>query len=98
MMSRTRMRGLSEANGSWNTIWMSRRRSRSAAGGKVARSSPANRMRPALGAIRLRIRRPIVDLPHQADLAGEEEALLDHEMLGEALDREQGGHAALPTR
>ena len=43
------MRGLSEENGSWNTIWMSRRRSRSAASLALVMSLPCSRMRPPSG-------------------------------------------------
>ena len=56
-------RGLSEANGSWNTICSRLRRLRSARSGRAVRSSPSNRMRPPDGSTSRRIVLPKVDLP-----------------------------------
>ncbi len=57
------MRGLSEENGSWNTIWMSRRRSRSAASLVSVMSLPCSRMRPSSGFSRRITVLPTVVLP-----------------------------------
>ena len=59
-MSRTRWRGLSEENGSWNTGWISRARSRRSI---AARLRPSTSTSPALGGSRPRITRASVDLP-----------------------------------
>ena len=69
-------RGLSEENGSWNTICIRRRSVRWLAPRAASTSSPAKRTEPAVGSIRRRANRATVDLPqplspHQAErLAG----------------------------
>ncbi len=63
MMSRTRMRGFSDENGSWKMNCMRRRMARSWPLFIAAMSAPSSRMRPAVGSVR-RIRHlPVVDLP-----------------------------------
>ncbi len=59
----TGMRGSSEANGSWKTIWMSRRSARSLCGGMVVSSTPSNSIDPDVAGSSCRMTRPVVDLP-----------------------------------
>ena len=59
-MSATRMRGLSELNGSWNTICACRRR---VAALRAATVSPASTMLPAVGSISRSSALPTVVLP-----------------------------------
>ncbi len=59
----TLMRGLSEANGSWNTTCISRRSRASAAGASSPMLRPSNSTSPALGSISRSSSRPSVDLP-----------------------------------
>ena len=61
--SRTRMRGSSEASGSWNTICIARRYGCSARASSRSRSTPSNHSFPACGSTRRSSERPIVDLP-----------------------------------
>ena len=63
MMSRTRMRGFIDENGSWKMNCMRRRMARSCSPFIAARSWPSSRMRPSVGSVS-RIRHlPVVDLP-----------------------------------
>ena len=64
MIRATVMRGSSEANGSWKTICMSRRRRLSVVASSARMFSPSNVTRPAVGSMSLRRRRARVDLPH----------------------------------
>ena len=64
MIAPTVMRGLSEANGSWKMICMSRRSERRALLiERHAHPRPANHNSPELGSISRRMQRPVVDLP-----------------------------------
>jgi hypothetical protein len=63
MMSRTGMRGLSDAYGSWNTICRSRRSSRSRLRGAAVTSSPEADHPPRGRLDRRSSVRPSVDLP-----------------------------------
>ena len=49
---RTVMRGLSELYGSWNTIWMRRRRRRSGPAASEKTSTPSSWNEPELGSVR----------------------------------------------
>ena len=64
MMSRTVMRGLSDAYGSWKTIWMSRPIGRSCRRESVVMSRPLKTMLPAVGSVSRMIVRPRVVFPH----------------------------------
>ena len=57
------MRGLSEAYGSWNTIWNRSRIVRSSLRPTSPRSRPSNRTVPDVGSISRSSNRPVVDLP-----------------------------------
>jgi hypothetical protein len=59
-MSLMRRRGLSEANGSWNTGWISRAR---ALRSRSNRRLPSTSAVPAVGLQQPRIRRASVDFP-----------------------------------
>ena len=63
MIVPTVMRGLSEANGSWKMICMSRQSARNAAGSSADTLRPSNHTSPAVGSISRRMQRPVVDLP-----------------------------------
>ena len=63
MIAPTVMRGLSEANGSWKMICMSRQSARNAAASSAVTLRPSNQTSPAVGSIRRRMQRPVVDLP-----------------------------------
>src|SRR5262245_35815968 len=63
MMSRTRMRGLSELNGSWKPPWTARRYAMSSAPASPATSRPSNRIEPAVGASCNKISFEVVVLP-----------------------------------
>ena len=64
MIAPTVMRGLSEANGSWKMICMSRQSDlQRAAIERGRRSVPSNQTSPAVGSISRRMQRPVVDLP-----------------------------------
>ena len=121
------MRGLSEPNGSWKMICISRRSARSRSGPASLRLSPATRMVPEVGSIRRTSMRPVVDLPQPdsptrpsvwprwiakstpstartaADLAREQDAAGDREVLGQPRGLDQrcfrGGssHATLAS-
>ncbi len=60
---RMRLRGFSEANGSWNTICTSRVSRRRSASSSVARSRPSTSSRPDVGGYSPTIARPSVVLP-----------------------------------
>ena len=62
-MSRTVIRGLSDAYGSWKTIWMSRRTGRICLRLKLVMSVPSKTIGPAVGSISLMIVRPSVVFP-----------------------------------
>src|ERR1041384_7867390 len=62
-MSPARMRGLSEENGSWKMICISRRKGRSSARPSRVMSRPPSRIVPAVGSIRRSTVRPTVVLP-----------------------------------
>ena len=62
-MSRTVIRGLSEAYGSWKTIWMSRRTARICFRLKPVMSSPSKTIVPDVGSSSFMIVRPSVVLP-----------------------------------
>src|SRR5215813_6864634 len=64
MMSATRIRGLSELNGSWNTTCTARRYAIRSAPWRLAMSRPSKRMVPALGVSCLRISLEVVVFPH----------------------------------
>ena len=57
------MRGLSEANGSWNTICIRRRSLRNGSPLIVVMSVPSKRIVPAVGSISRSTKRAVVDLP-----------------------------------
>ena len=57
------MRGLSDENGSWKITWIRRRSFRIARASSVTRLMPSNSTVPAVGSMRRRIMRPVVDLP-----------------------------------
>ena len=59
----TVMRGLSEANGSWNTIWMSRRIARRSSPSRPSTFLPSKTISPSEGSIRRITQRAVVDLP-----------------------------------
>src|SRR5262245_45252598 len=63
MMLPTRIRGFSEANGSWKTICMRWRVAHKRGPSRATRSWPSNRIVPAEGSNNLKISRPVVDLP-----------------------------------
>ena len=63
MIAPTVMRGLSEANGSWKMICMSRQSARNAAASSAVTLRPSNQTSPAVGSISRRMQRPVVDLP-----------------------------------
>src|SRR5262245_52516900 len=63
MMSRTRMRGLSELNGSWKTTWTARRYAMSSAPASPATSRPSKRIAPSVGASCNKISFEVVVLP-----------------------------------
>ncbi len=63
MIAATVWRGLSEANGSWKMICMSRRRLRRRSPSSRVMSSPRNRISPEVGSISRMMQRPVVDLP-----------------------------------
>ncbi len=58
------MRGLSEPNGSWNTICIRRRISRSSRLVAATTSAPSKRTEPEVAGSRRSTSRPVVDLPH----------------------------------
>jgi hypothetical protein len=62
-MSSTGSRGFSDAYGSWKTIWISRRSGRIAARLSPTSSRPLYLTEPSVAGCRLRIARPVVDLP-----------------------------------
>src|SRR5215510_3515461 len=59
----TVIRGFSDAYGSWKMICRSRRRARSDRLSLVVTFFPSNHTSPAVGSIRRRMHRPVVDLP-----------------------------------
>ena len=59
----TVMRGLSEANGSWNTSCMLRRMARRSPPPKPVTLWPSNTISPEVGSISRSTQRPVVDLP-----------------------------------
>ncbi len=59
----TVMRGLSDAYGSWNTIWRWRRCLRIALPSSLVRSVPSKMTSPEVGLYSCRIARPVVDFP-----------------------------------
>ena len=59
----TRLRGFSEANGSWKTIWICRRIGRRCPRERPTSSCPANRTDPDVGVVSCRIARQRVDFP-----------------------------------
>src|SRR6476659_1455792 len=63
-MKPTRLRGLSEAYGSWNTIIISRRIGRISERLSDVMSRSSKMIRPAVGSRRRRMHRASVDLPH----------------------------------
>ena len=63
MIEPTVMRGFNEAYGSWKMICMSRRRWRSERLSRVVTFWSPNHTSPAVGSIRRRMQRPVVDLP-----------------------------------
>ena len=77
-MKPTRLRGLSEAYGSWKTIIISRRIGRISARSRCVMSWPSNTIVPPVGSSRRMMQRAIVDLP-QPDSPDDAErlALLD---------------------
>src|SRR5437870_4329868 len=64
MMSCTRIRGLSELNGSWNTTCTARRYVINSRPSRPAMSRPANAIAPAVGVSCSRISLEVVVLPH----------------------------------
>ena len=62
-MSPARFLGLSEENGSWKMICISRRKGRMSSLPRCVTSWPSSRMVPAVGSIRRRMTRPTVVLP-----------------------------------
>ena len=62
-MRSTVWRGSSEPYGSWNTIWKSRRATRSSSRGCACRSRPSRRTLPAVGWSSAITSRASVDLP-----------------------------------
>ena len=62
--STTRMRGFSDAYGSWNTICSRRRSARSSPPESFWISRPSKRITPDVGSSRRSTSRPVVDLPH----------------------------------
>src|SRR5262245_28666108 len=63
-MSCTRMRGLSELNGSWNTTWTALRYSMSSGPRRPAMSRPSKAIDPAVGVSCSRISLEVVVFPH----------------------------------
>ncbi len=63
MIAPTVMRGLSEANGSWKMICMSRHSARKAPRSSAVTFWPSNQISPAVGSISRKMQRPVVDLP-----------------------------------
>ena len=64
MIACTVIRGLSDAYGSWKTIWMLRRSSRISVALTESISLPLNRTEPDVAGSRRSSMRPVVDLPH----------------------------------
>ena len=64
MIAPTRLRGLSEADGSWKTICISRRSGRSARRSSREMSRPSKTTLPEVSSCRRTRQRPSVDLPH----------------------------------
>src|SRR5712691_11288274 len=64
MMSCTRMRGLSELNGSWNTTCTARRYAMSSLPSRPAMSRPSKAIAPAVGVSCRRINLEVVVFPH----------------------------------
>src|SRR4029453_17113850 len=62
-MSTTRIRGFSEAYGSWKIIWIASWMRRRSSGGKASTSLPRQKRWPALGAWSPAASRPSVDFP-----------------------------------
>ena len=62
-MSRTVIRGFSDAYGSWKTIWMSRRTGRICRRLSFVMSLPSKKIFPEVGSISLMIVRPSVVFP-----------------------------------
>ena len=62
-MSCTRIRGLSDAYGSWKTIWNSARRRRSRSPRSAVSAVPSKSTSPALGRMSCRMPLPAVVLP-----------------------------------
>jgi hypothetical protein len=63
-MSRTVIRGFSDAYGSWNTIWMSRRIGRICLRLRLVMSRPSKTILPAVGSSSFMMVRPSVVFPH----------------------------------
>jgi len=95
MMAPTVMRGLSEANGSWKMICMSRRSAWNAAGSSAVTLRPANQISPALGSISRRMQRPGGGFS-RAGLADQPERLARREVEAHAIDRVNGRGLAQP--
>ena len=89
-ISRTVIRGFSDAYGSWKTIWMSRRTGRICRRLYVVMSVPSKTIRPAVGSISLMSVRPRVVFP-QPDSPDDAERLA---ALDGEVDAVDGAHLA----
>ena len=113
MIVPTRLRGFSEAYGSWKTICISRRMRAQRAPRQLGDVRPSNVTVPAVSSCSRMMHRPSVDLPqpdsptrpsvspgpdleadvvdrvHPADLALDDDAVLDREVLLDVLDAQQ---------
>ena len=94
MIAPTRLRGFSDAYGSWNTICSSRRTGRSLRRDSREMSRPSNVIEPSVRSYSRAMHRASVDLP-QPGLADQAERLPGAQLEADVVDRVHPRHLAL---